>query len=153
MSIWVFKSMPCIGHVFSSLLYLSHAVYKLSSSPCLNTTISLLLLDVRDGGKNLPREASTSSSHVSTEPYGNESNHVATISLKEKGKCCSLITSSLTPFGLTVLAILRNLPRCSLGSSVGWHVNWFCCTKVINAGLSSKLLASIAGCLTAEYCS
>ena len=31
----------------------------------------------------------------------------------------SLITSGLTPFSLTVLAILRNLPRCSFGSSMG----------------------------------
>ena len=32
-------------------------------------------------------------------------------------------------------------------------MNWCCCTKVINAGFSSKLLASIAGCPTAEYSS
>ena len=56
--------------------------------------ISLLVSDVRDGGKNLPRYASTSSSHVSTEPYGNDSYHVATISLKEKGKRCRFITRS-----------------------------------------------------------
>ena len=87
--------------------------------------ISLLLSDVRDGGKTLPRYASTGSSHVSTEPYGNDSYHVAAISLKEKGKRCSFITSRLTPFSLTVFAILRNLPRCSLGSSLGWPVNWF----------------------------
>ena len=43
--------MSCIGYLFSSLLYLSHAVYKLSSSPYWNTMISLLLLDVMDGGK------------------------------------------------------------------------------------------------------
>ena len=85
--------------------------------------ISLLLSDVRDGGENLPRYASTSSSHVSIEPHGNDSYHVAAISLKEKGKRCSFITSSLTPFNLTVFTILRNLPRCSLGSSVGWPVN------------------------------
>ena len=85
--------------------------------------ISLLLSVVRDGGRNLPRNASTNSSHVSTEPYGNDSYHVAVISLKEKGKRCSFITSGLTPFSLTVFAILRNLPRCSLGSSVGWPVN------------------------------
>ena len=75
------------------------------------------------GEKNLPRYASTSSSYVSTEPYGNDSYHVAIISLKEKGKKCSFITSGLKPFNLTVFAILRNLPRCSLGSSVGWLVN------------------------------
>ena len=85
--------------------------------------ISLLLSDVRDEGKNLHRNASTSSSHVSTEPYDNDSYHVAAISLKETGKRCSFITSGLTPFSLTVFAILRNLPRCSLGSSVGWLVN------------------------------
>ena len=32
---------------------------------------------------------------------------------------CSLITSSLTPFNLTILAILTNLLICSLGSSKG----------------------------------
>ena len=84
--------------------------------------ISLLLLDVRDGAKNLPRYASTVSSHVSTESYGNDSYHVAAISLMEKKKRCSFITSGLTPFSLTVFAILRDLPRCSLGSSVGWPV-------------------------------
>ena len=85
--------------------------------------ISLLLSVVRDGEKNMLRNASTNSSHVSTDTYGNDSYHVATISLKEKGKRCSFITSDLTPFNLTVFAILRNLPRCSLGSSVGWPVN------------------------------
>ena len=85
--------------------------------------ISLLFSVVRDGGKNLPRNASTNSSHVSTKPYGNDSYHVAAISLKEKGKRCSFITSSLTPLSLTVFAILRNLPRCSLGSLVGLPVN------------------------------
>ena len=74
------------------------------------------------GEKNQPRNASTNSSHVSIEPYGNDSYHVAAISLKEKGKRCSFITSGLTLFSLTVFAILRNLPRCSLGSSVGWLV-------------------------------
>ena len=85
--------------------------------------ISLLPSIVRDGGKNLPRNASTNSSHVSTEPYGNDSYHVAIISHREKGKRCNFITSGLTPFNLTVFAILRNLPRYLLGSSVGWPVN------------------------------
>ena len=69
-------------------------------------------------GKNLPRNASTNSSYVSIEPYGNDSYHVAAISLKEKGNRCSFIPSGLTPFNLTVCAIL-DLPRCSLGVSVG----------------------------------
>ena len=85
--------------------------------------ISLLLSYVRDGGKNLPKYASTSSSHVSNEPYGNDSYHVAAISLKEKGKKCSFITSSLIPFNITLFSILGNLPRFSLGPSVGWPVN------------------------------
>ena len=85
--------------------------------------ISLLLSVARDGGKNLPRNASTNSSHVSNEPYGNDSYHVAVISLNENGKRRSFITSSLTSFSLAVFAIPRNLPRCSLGSSVGWPVN------------------------------
>ena len=85
--------------------------------------ISLLLSVVRDGGENLPRNDSTNSSHVSTDPYGNDSYHVAIISLREKGKRCSFITSGHTLFNLTVFSILRNLPRCSLGSSVGWPVN------------------------------
>ena len=74
-------------------------------------------------GEKLPRYASTSSSYISTEPYGNDSYHVAAISLKEKGKRCSFITSGLTPLSLTVFSILRNLPRCSFGYSVGWLVN------------------------------
>ena len=49
--------------------------------------------------------ASTNSSQVFTDPTGNESNHVAAKSLSEKGKSCSLITSGLTPFSLTMLAI------------------------------------------------
>ena len=49
--------------------------------------------------------------------------HVAAVSLRENGNICSLMTSGLTPFSFTVLAILRNLPRCSFGSSVGWPVN------------------------------
>ena len=81
--------------------------------------ISLLLSVVRDRGKDLPKNASTNSSHVSTEPYGNDSYHVVAISLKEKGKRCSFITSGLTPLNLIMFAIRRNLPRCSLGSSVG----------------------------------
>ena len=85
--------------------------------------ISLLLSIVRDGRKNLPRNASTNSSYVSTEPYGNDLYHVAAISLREKGKRGNFITFGLTPFSLTVFAIRRNLPRCSLGSSVGWPVN------------------------------
>ena len=63
--------------------------------------------------------ASTNSSQVFTNPTDNESNQVAATSLSEKGKSYSLITSGLTPFSLTVLAILMNLPICSLGSSEG----------------------------------
>ena len=48
--------------------------------------ISLLLSKVRDGGKNLPKYASTSSSQVSTEPYGNDSYHVVVTSLEENGR-------------------------------------------------------------------
>ena len=85
--------------------------------------IYLLLSEVRDGGKNLPKYVSTNSSQVSIEPYGNDSYQVAAISLKENGKRCSFITSGLTPFSFSVFAILRNLPRCSLGSSMGWLMN------------------------------
>ena len=60
----------------------------------------------------MPRNSSTNSSHVSTEPYGNDSYHVAAISLREKGKRCSFIISDLTPFSLIAFTILRNLPRC-----------------------------------------
>ena len=59
----------------------------------------------------------TNSSQLFTDPTGNESNHVVATSLSEKGKSYNLITSGLTPFNLTVLAILMNLPICSLGSS------------------------------------
>ena len=71
------------------------------------------------GGKNLPKYASTNSSQVSTEPYGNDSYHVAAISLKENGKICNFITSSLTPFSFTVFSILRNFPKCSFRSRWG----------------------------------
>ena len=63
--------------------------------------------------------ASTNSFQVFTDPTGKESNHVAATSLNEHGKSCSLINSNLTPFSLTVLAMLMNLPICSLGSSEG----------------------------------
>ena len=43
------------GHLFSNLLNLSQATYRLSSSPCWNTIISLHLSEVRDGEKNLPK--------------------------------------------------------------------------------------------------
>ena len=62
--------------------------------------ISLLHSNVRDGGNNQPKYASTSSSQVSTEPYGNDSYHVAAISLKENGKRCNFIEFGLTPFKL-----------------------------------------------------
>ena len=86
MSICVVKSMPCIGHLFNSLLYLSQEVYRLSSSLCLKTRISHLLSEVRAGEKNRPIYSSTNSSYVFTEPYGNDSNQVAATSLKENGK-------------------------------------------------------------------
>ena len=73
--------------------------------------LNLILSVVRDGGKNLPRNASTNSVHVSIEPYGNDSYHVAAISLKEKGKRCSFITSGLTQFSLTVFT---DRPICAM---------------------------------------
>ena len=85
--------------------------------------------------------ASTNSSQVFTDPTSNKSNHVVVVSLSENGKSCNLITSGLTPFSFIVLVILINLPMCSLGSSDGWPVNWFCCTMVISAIFSSKLFA------------
>ena len=58
-----------------------------------------------------------------TDPYGKDSNQLVVISLNENRNSCSLITSRLTPFSLTVLDILKNLLRCSLGSSLGCPVN------------------------------
>ena len=37
----VVRSIPCIGHLFNNLLYLSHALKRLSSPPCLNTLFLL----------------------------------------------------------------------------------------------------------------
>ena len=71
--------------------------------------------------------------------------------LRTQTSSCSLIVSGFTPFNFTVLAILKNLPRCSFGSSLGCLVNWYCCTIVIKAGFSSKFFASIGGCLIAEF--
>ena len=58
-----------------------------------------------------------------TDPYGKDSNQLVVISLNENRNSCSLITSRLTLFSLTVLDILKNLLRCSLGSSLGCLVN------------------------------
>ena len=68
--------------------------------------------------------ASTNSFHVLSEPYGRDSYQLAVISLSENRNNCSLITFGLTSFSLIVLAILKNLLRCSLGSLLGCPVNW-----------------------------
>ena len=67
--------------------------------------------------------ASTNSSQLLTDPYGRDSNQLSTMSLSENGNNYNLITSGSTPFSLTVLAILKNLPMCSFGSSLGYLVN------------------------------
>ena len=66
---------------------------------------------------------STSSSQFLIDPYGRDSNQLAIMSLSENGNNCTLIISEWTPFSLTVLVILKNLPRCSFGSSLGCLVN------------------------------
>ena len=63
--------------------------------------------------------SSTSFSQLLTDPYDRDSSQLAAMSLSENGNSCSLITSGLTPFSLTMLAILKNLPKCSFGSSLG----------------------------------
>ena len=85
--------------------------------------MSLLLSKVRTGGKNLSIKASTNSSQPSTDPYGIDSNQLAATSFNKKGNNYSLMIFRLTLFSLTVFAILRNLPRCSLGFSLGCPVN------------------------------
>ena len=115
--------------------------------------ISPLLSKVRARGKNLLKYASTSSSQLLTDPYGRDSNQLAAMSLRENGNNNSLITYGLTPFSLTVLAILKNMARSSFGSSLVCLVNWFCCTMVIRASFNSKLFTSMGGFRIAEYSS
>jgi len=67
----------------------------------------------------------------------------------EKGKSHRQIALVDTLFSLIVSHFARNLRRCTLGFSEGCPLNCSLSTKVISAGLSSKLLASIAG-LTME---
>ena len=124
-----------MGHLLNNFLYLSQALYRDSSSFCLKAIISPLLFEVRVRGKNLLKYAN--SSQLLTNPYGRDSNQLVEMSLSENGNNCSLITSGLTPFSLIMLVILKNLPRCSFGSSLGCLVNWFCCTMVIRAGFDS----------------
>ena len=95
--------------------------------------------------------ASTSSSQFLTDPYGRDLNQLDAMFLSENGNNRSLITSRLTQFSLTMLAILKNLPRCSFGSSLGCPMIRFYCTMVIRAGFNSKSFASMGGCLTIEY--
>ena len=78
--------------------------------------ISLLLSVVRDRGKNLPRYASTSSSHVLTEPYGNDSYHVVAISRKEKGK--RLIRATVGVPGINNICNLNSSYCCSKATAV-----------------------------------
>ena len=115
--------------------------------------ISPFLSEVRARGKNLLKYASTSSSQLLTDPYSRDSNQLAAMSLRENGNNNSLITYGLTPFSLTVLVILKNLPRSSFGSSLVCLVNWFCCTMVIRASFNSKLFTSMGGFRIAEYSS
>ena len=121
------------------------------SSRCLKAIISLFLSYVRVGGKNLSIKASPNSFQLLTYPHDKDLNQLATISLNENRNSCSLITSRLSPFSFIVFDILQNLPRCSLGSSLGCPVYWCCCTMGIKAGFNSKLLASMCGYLTVEY--
>ena len=93
------------------------------SFPCLKAIISLLLFEVRAGGKNLSIKASTNSSQLSIDPYGIDSNQLAATSLNEKENNYNLIIFRLTPFSLIVFTFLINLPRCLLGFSLGCPVN------------------------------
>ena len=77
----------------------------------------------------------------------------AIVFLGENGNNRSLLTYGLTLFSFTVFVILKNLSRCSLGSSLGCLMNWCCCTMVIKAGFNLKFFDLIAGCLTVEYSS
>ena len=123
----------------------------LSSSSFLKAIIYLLLSDVRAGEKNLFIKASTNSSRLLIDPYCKDSNQLVFVSLSENGNSCNFMTFGLNPFSFTMFAILKNLQRCSLGSSLGCPVNWCYCTMVIRAGFNSKLLASMGGYLTTEY--
>ena len=69
------------------------------------------------------RYASISSSHVLTDPYGRDSNQLIVVSLNENRNSYNLITSGLTSLNFTMFSILKNLPRCSFGSSLRCLVN------------------------------
>jgi len=76
------------------------------------------------------------------EPTSNEWNQALALSLKEKGKRCSLTASW---FAFKVPLSLKKVEICRFGSSAGDPENWFCCTKLSSAGLILKLLPSTVG--------
>jgi len=107
-----------------------------------NRVIWSLNLAVLEGGKNRVRNACLIWSHEVIEPTSNEWNQALALSLKEKGKRCSLTASW---FAFKVPPSLKKVEICRFGSSVGDPENWFCCTKLRSAGLISKLLPSTVG--------
>jgi len=82
------------------------------------------------------------------EPTSNEWNQALALSLKEKGKRCSLMASW---FAFKVPLSLKKVEICRFRSSAGDLENWFCCTKLSSACLISKLLPSTIGYTIIAY--
>jgi len=111
--------------------------------------MSVLSLAVLPGKKYLLRIALESTSQVVNELGSSFCSQSLALSHSEKGKSRKGIVSVDTPFSLMVSHFAGNLRRCMLGFSEGCPPNCSLSIKVISAGLSSKLLASMVG-LTIE---
>ena len=108
---------------------------------------SLTLLSLKDG-KYFAKNFCANSSYVVMRRGGKEFNQTFALSLSEKGKSLSRITSSVTPLCLKVSQISKKFAIWTLGSYCDSPPNWtVCCIIWMMAGLISKLLACMAGLL------
>ena len=107
--------------------------------------MSVLSLTVLPSWKYLLRNAFERASQVVNELSSSFCSQSLALSLSENGKSLSRIASVVTPLSLMVSHFATNLRRCALGLSEGWPPNWSRSTKVMIAGLSSKLLVSTVG--------
>ena len=148
------QGIPWWGHLLSSSLNLSHALYKLSSSSWWKDVISFLNFALLVGGKYFIKNLSAKSFHVVIESGGKEFNHVRAQSLKEYEKSLSLNAYSDAPAILKASLISKNSLGWRWGSSDGNPLN---CPTICNiwniTSFSSKLASctsglTIAGCIT-----
>ena len=121
-------------------LNLSQALYRDSPSGWVKEVISVLRLAVLPGGKYLLRKAFERASQVVNNLGSSFCSQSLALSLSRNGKSLSRIALVVTPLSLMVSHFTRNLRRYTLGLSKGWPSSWSRSTKVISAGLSSKLL-------------